>query len=262
MKHISMRTVIGIVVGLAVIGISLTFLFNRVRAQDDIAVDLTARLQQQGVPVKDVAVTGRVPFRVKITLQSTSDAEKVAPGDPIFEHAAHREVVLAQRRNDIKFDVVKIIIVNTQGTPIYWSDVPVSAGSEKMSPPSEPNDAAISEVVREELVLHGISLEDLSVSSDAESVQTLTIRLSVPDIQTANSALPQFMLDLPALLEKLNAEKGTQIAICKIDLVDAAGQLLLRYVKDLQLSQENWWQADGVTQEWFPHPPPGGPVEK
>lgn len=262
MKHISMRTVIGIVVGLAVIGISLTFLFNRAHAQDNIAVDLTARLQQQGVPVKDVAVTGRVPFRVEITLQSTSDTEKVAPSDPIFEHAAHREVVLAQRRNDIKFNVVKIIIVNVQGTPIYWSDVAVSAGSEKISPPSDLNDAATSEVVREELALHGISLEELRVSSDAESAQTLTIRLSVPDIQTANSALPQFMLDLPALLEKLNAEKRTQIVICKVDLVDAAGQPLLRYVKDLQLSQENWWQADGVTQEWFPHPPPGGPVEK
>ena len=37
--------------------------------------------------------------------------------------------------------------------------------------------------------------------------------------------------------------------------MDETGQLLLKYVLDLQLDSESWWQIDGLTQAWFPSPP-------
>ncbi|GEM_PF-2683880 len=37
--------------------------------------------------------------------------------------------------------------------------------------------------------------------------------------------------------------------------MDETGQLLLKYVLDLQLDSESWWQIDGLTQSWFPSPP-------
>lgn len=30
---------------------------------------------------------------------------------------------------------------------------------------------------------------------------------------------------------------------------------LLNYVRDIQLANETWWQADDLTKDWFPHPP-------
>ena len=40
----------------------------------------------------------------------------------------------------------------------------------------------------------------------------------------------------------------------------AQGRPLLKYARDVQLSQESWWQAEGATQSWFPHSPPPEPT--
>jgi len=255
MRRIRAPAVISIVAGLAAIGICMTFLLSQTKAQNNVVSDLIAYLTQKGVPVKNIEITSRIPFRVEVTLQSASSGQGVAPDDPSFEHIVQRGVALVEKRDNIKFDVVRVIVVNTQGVPIYWSDVPVRTVEETLFP-SKLDDVTTAGLIREQIGLYGMSLDKLEVSSDTDGTQVLTIRLSVQDIGIANSALPQFMPELRVLVEKLNAEHGTQIVICKVDIVDAEGKLLLKYVLDLQLAQENWWQADGLTLEWFPHPPP------
>jgi hypothetical protein len=27
-------------------------------------------------------------------------------------------------------------------------------------------------------------------------------------------------------------------------------------MRDLQMGRQTWWQAEGFTMDWFPHPPP------
>lgn len=255
MKRI-VRTFI-IVIGLTVaIGVSLVFVFSRANAQDDIVSDLVTRLKEQGVPVKSAEITSRIPFRVKFVLQSASESQVVAPNDPLFEHAVQREVTLAHRRNNTRFNTVKVVIVNKQGKTIYRSDVPVRTIGEEAFSPSELDDVATAELIRKEITLYGMSLEELEVSSNAHRIQTVNVDLSVPDIQTANKAIPKVMPDLGMGLKELNVERGAQIAICRVNLIDAEGHLLLKYIADLQLSQEKWWQAEALTREWFPHPHP------
>ena len=118
------------------------------------------------------------------------------------------------------------------------------------------DNTATAQVIRDQLPLHNMPLDQLDVSSNPDGAQVLTIRLSVQYVQAANNSVPQFLSDLPNLLKNLNSEAGPQIAIYKVNVFDAKAQPLLKYAYDLQLAQETWWQADGMTQDWFPHPPP------
>lgn len=79
--------------------------------------------------------------------------------------------------------------------------------------------------------------------------------MNAPDLESANKALPRLMRELPLLVNRLNGEQGASISVIKVDLKDAQGRLLLKYMYDLELETENWWQADGLSRDWFPHPP-------
>ncbi|MDP2859650.1 MAG: hypothetical protein Q8P50_16990, partial [Bacillota bacterium] len=226
--------------------------------QDDIVSDLAARLTQQGVPLKSMRVTSRAPFRLEAIIQSESAGREVAPSDPLFTHAVEREVALARRRYSVGIDWVKVVIVNAQGEAIYWSDVPAKALPDDVALPGRLADAQVAELVRSQLPPSELQLQELSVSLDSNGARVLTIRLSARGIEAANRAIPEFSPRgrLFVLVDKINAEQGARIEICRLDVVDAEGRPLLKYVRDVALAQENWWQAPGVTQDWFPHPLP------
>jgi hypothetical protein len=233
---------------------------SQVEAQEDSLTELTNKLIEQGVPVKDIQIanynaeeTNQPQLQLKVVLQSTSDEDIVTSEDPLFIHTVQREIALAQNQQEIQFDTVSITILNSLGNTIYWSDVPVRNVLPVTG--SQLDDATLTTMLLERLSLHGFSLNSLTVSSDIKGTSVLSIQLDVEDVQTANDGLPQFMFDLHRLLEELNSDH-VQIAICKLEIVDInQGQTLLKYVKDFQLAQQNWWQAETLTKEWFPHPP-------
>lgn len=255
MKQIRILFLLKVVLfGLAAIVLS-AFLYTQVQAQGDFVSEITARLAQQNVPVKNIAITTRIPFQVEVGVQSVSIGEKVTPDDPSFINIIIREAIAVRNQFNIKLDTIRITIVNVSGNPIYWSDEPLlQAISSPL--PSTMDNTAVAKLIRNQLPLHGMTLNLLDVSSNIDGVRILKIQLSAQDVQFANKSVPQFMLDLPELIKKLNSEAGLQIAIYKVDVVDAKSQPLLKYTYDLQLAQENWWQADGMSQDWFPHPPP------
>lgn len=247
------RIVLLAAIAIGTVAVSL-FISNKAIAQNDFISELTDRLRNQGVPLTNIALTSRLPFRLEIVLQSTSDSGVVAPDDPLFEHIVQREVNLAQGRYDINLDTVRINIVNTLGDSIYQSEVPVFEISNTFGA-SQLDNASTAELVSKGLPLYGMSLDNLDVSLDANGARVLTIQLSVPDLETANKSVSQFMPDLYNLVDDLNAKNNSQISIYRVTLLDSESKPLLKYVRDTQLSQQNWWQADGLTQDWFPHPP-------
>jgi len=109
-------------------------------------------------------------------------------------------------------------------------------------------------MIEEKLNLYGMSVVNADVTS-SNGIQTLILRLSTSSLEEANQVLPNFMPSLRPLIADTNAQ-GAQIAICIVELTDEKGQLLLKYLLDLQLDSETWWMVDGLTQGWFPHPPP------
>jgi hypothetical protein len=252
------KRIYGLVISLAVVATALAFVASQVNAQDDIVAELRERLARQGVPVKDVAIVSRIPFKIEITLQSASTGQFVAPDDPIYGAAAQREVAAARGRG-FKIYSLTLRIVNAQGQPITWADLPVDEALDTQPLlPSPLDDSVVAQVIREHLSLDSMSLDRLDIGRDINGAQVITITLSAKDIETANQTVPTMMWTLRTLVEQLKTERAAQIASYRVDIFDAQGQPLLKYVRDdtASESRENWWQAPGMTQDWFPHPPP------
>ena len=104
-----------------------------------------------------------------------------------------------------------------------------------------------------------MTVDELTVTTGAGSdqdVQSLsTAHLTTPNLQTANRAIPSFIGSLKSRLGKVNQESDySLVAICRLWIQDSSGSVLLDYLYDLQLGKETWGMAQGVTQDWFPHP--------
>lgn len=252
------KRVYAIILITVVLGATLTFLVSQVSAQDDIATELRANLAQQGVPVKEVSIANRIPFQIEITIQSLSTSEWVTPDDPIFGATAQREVAAAKRRG-IKIASVMIRIINVQGKTIALGDIPLNPALEAASVlPSEMDDTTLAQVIRSQVPVGNMTLDKLEVARDTNSAQVITITLLSKDIETANEAVPELMWKLTGFVDQLKTEHKAEIAGYRVNIFDADGQPLLKYVKDFLASEahENWWQAPGMTEDWFPHPPP------
>jgi len=234
------------------------------QVQSDIVPILKTLLAQKQIPVKDIKITNQSPLTVEITIQSTSNNQRVTPDDAIFSTITDQQIALA-RRHQIKIDILKVTIVNSQGQPISWSEIPVDK-SVDTSPviPSQIDNATLVNAIREQIPLNGMAIQTLDVALNEDQAQMITMTLSVPDIHVANFAVPSFMPALAGLMQRLKSERGAQIASYRVDVVDNQGQPLLKYMRYYLGSEEHegWWQADGMTQDWFPHPvPPGAPSD-
>jgi hypothetical protein len=256
------RIALIITLSLIIIVAPLALIAGQANAQNDVISEIRTRLVQKNVPVKNINIQSRTPFRLEVTIQSTSQTQLAVPNDPILEMAVHREIAAARRRG-AKIDSVKVIVVNSQGQAIFWSDLPVDKAIDTTPHLfSSVDNATVATGIRDQVPLNGMIFDRLDVTQDSDGTQVVTLKLSVPDIQTANRAIPAFMPALSGVLHNLRSGQGAQIATYTVEIIDAAGQPLLTYVNDYLPSEEreSWWQAPGLTQEWFPHPAPTAPV--
>ena len=226
--------------------------YSQAKAQGEIALYLKERLTQQNVPVVAVTIIQKFPINLQITIQSTSDGEKASPEDPINLNLVRREVILANREGYFVERFV-IVLMDNKGAQMARvehsteiADLFIGTRSSTMA------DEVLLSRLNDELNLYGMSLISLDISS-SNGIQTANVHISTPSLDIANQALPQFMPSLRSTLENINSQ-GAQIVICKLELRDESGNLLLNYILDLQLRAENWWMADNLTQDWFPHP--------
>ena len=238
---------------LALILIATIFgIYRQVRAQEEIVTYLGEKLKQQNVPFVEIVVLQKLPINLQVVIQSASDGEKATPDDPINLNLVSREIILANRQGYF-VERFAIVLLNNKGEPMARTERSTEIADIFIDTrPSSINNETASGMITNKINLYGMSLIDLDVSS-LNGLQTTTIRLSTPSVDVANQALPRFMPSLRLLLEDINA-KGSQIVNCKLELRDENGNLLLNYILDLQLRAENWWMADNLTNDWFPHP--------
>lgn len=234
----------------------LAYFVVRVSAQANIIADLTERLTAQGIPLKSIEPQSLIPLNLKITLQRIDEKDK--PLEAFYVHAVQREVSLANERGFV-VDNLTLVILSTEGDTEYWVTEPIDNISREDALPSLDNDAAAIAIAKN-LNLYGLTLDTVDVVSDNKT-QTASLLLRVQDIDTANKALPEFMPSLRLSLDDLNKNSSVRIGVFKMELFTDRGELLLRYVLDLELGQETWWMADGVTMDWFPHPLPPLPED-
>jgi hypothetical protein len=251
MKH--RKLFLGLLLLVAIVGITLR-LYTEVIAQQEVVEYLKEQLERQGIPIVDITIRHLLPLHLEITVQSMSEGEKALPNDPINLHIVRREVTLAEQQGyDIESFTLRLL--NREGKTIFWAEeTPVSPDDAPLElSPAKIDDATTKNMITERLDLYGLALTNIEVKSSA-GIQTLILMLSTPSLDEANQALPHLMPSLRPVIANINAQ-GAQIAICKIELSDEKGQILLEYLLDLQLDSETWWMVDGLTQDWFPHPP-------
>ena len=161
---------------------------------------------------------------------------------------------MAHQRYGIQPDSVNLTIVNASGATIYHAILPVREIAQVAT--STVDDTSAAKLVQAQLPMDGLHLTSVDINTDANGARVLTLHLGAQDVAAANLAIPQFMPDLFRFLDELNSVQAMQITICNVYLVDSKGELLLKYVRDIALAQENWWQADGLSQGWFTVPAP------
>jgi len=233
----------------------------RVRAQNDIISELNDRLVEQKVPVKSVVVQSRIPFQIEITIQPSA-AKGISSDETWITHLAYREASLSHRYG-LYLDAFILVFLNEKGEIIGWEQTFLYPEDPSRQPfPSDAtklNNEKTEELMMESLNFYGMTLDELNASTGAGSrddVQTLVIRLSVQDIDTANKAIPGFMGSILSQLERINAEsEASKIAILRIWVVDGTGQVLLKYIYDLEVGRHIIKVADGITADLYPQPP-------
>ena len=120
MKH---KLLLGILLVLTVAGITFG-LYTQVVAQQEVVEYLKERLERQNIPVVDITIRRLLPLRLEITVQSMSEGEKALPDDPTNLHIVRQEVTLARQQGYI-IDSFTLILLNSQGKTIFWSETPV-----------------------------------------------------------------------------------------------------------------------------------------
>lgn len=252
MKHKRWIILVGLI--LVVMGITVSLCYTKIAAQQEVVGYLKERLEKENIPVLEIKVLGTSPYlRLMIIVQNVNVEETGKAIDPIVRHSIQREVILA-RQHGYVIDSFVLVILNHQGEQIFLAEMPgYSENVPLQISPAKLDDRATRDIALKNLTLYGLSLVEARVVT-SEGIQTLTLQLSTPSLETANQSLPEFMLSLRPFIADINAQ-GAQIVICRIELRDAKGQLLLKYVLDLQLDSEIWWQIDGLTEAWFPSPP-------
>lgn len=254
MKRSTLRFGVLIFTAMAIVVVAILVVTNRVQAQGEIVSSLTDLLSKQSVPFKDVRVASPIPFTIEVAIQSSSPNATVAPEDPLFENTILHDAALLQGNDGLTIDRIKVTIINTDGATIYQSETPVRKAIAVQSPNLD--DASTAALVKADLDLTGMILDKLEITSDPTSGRLLRIQLSVANAEQATSAIQTFVPKLSNLTDRLNSQQGAQIAICQVVIFDTSQNVLFKYVRDIQLSQENWWQSPDITHNWAPGGPP------
>jgi hypothetical protein len=268
MKFKSVLIVSIIVLGLIAIGFFSIRYVMLAKAQNDLVTDLTNRLSDVGVPVKDVSLENRFPlwtesrdpFWVSITIQKIGGMDEWSSEDLWFDQLTRREVELSYQLG-YRIDGYSLRRLNSVGEEISNEKTFLSPSDPSQSPypfnPTDPDDEFVKMLVMERIKTFGLSVDAVKVGTgigSSKNVQLLTIHLSTQDRQLASQAIPHLVPAIRPMIEEINQQPGARIAIVWVQLVDSNQKIIMEYLWDLELHVERGGTIEGVTG-WFTPPP-------
>ncbi len=248
---------------LITIGILIIFITSvvviQVNAQEQSVDDIFDRLEQKGVPVLKVSTIHRLPYRIEIDLQSASQSDDLALEDNWFMQLAHREATLAYRIG-IRLASYRLNVYNAAGALIYATETylyPEDLSQNSQPARTQVDNQNAEQIVAGNLQLAGLKLDELAVTPEDSlggNGQILLIQVSGKDLADVNGSLPKFLDSFFQLLDTINAQHGTNIVLCHLRVIDAKGEVLLDYVRDLEGGSTQWTAAEGLYSDWIPKP--------
>jgi hypothetical protein len=213
-------------------------------------------LIKQGVPVGSWSVDGST---LAVTLKSASMTSVGTPDDPIHLSLVQREAFLAKSRG-IDLSNLQLKVINAQGEVLFAGDIVL----DKKLDADWSAAAALSETdtvlelgsaLTAKADLSGLSLDPIILKADS-GTRELHVSAVAFDVKSANLSTTSLMISLRRAINDMNSLRGAQIAIARVDITDAKGEPLLKWIYDVQRSAQDWWQAPGMTTDWFETPGP------
>ncbi len=230
-------------------------------AQEQTVAEISNRLEQRSVPVKKVMVVSRVPFDIEIDITSASSDRKLTITDNWNTILANREAALANRRG-MNINSYTLNLYNSKGELINSEkqflspEISAQAGSGQMV--LKLDAITTQNLIKQELNLTGLTLTTLNITNEkgiSNGGQVLEMVVTSPDLQSANRAMPMFMPTFMRTIYTFNDAHPTNIVLTHLQITDSGGNVLLDFVRDMEIGKSQWTQAAGFYQDWFPHPP-------
>ena len=262
MRKVSKRQVllaaVLVIAAIAIIAASQFGSAGAAPSGDSISLAMS-ELTKQGVPVEAWQLDGT---SLSVSLASKSTTEVGTPDDPINVSLVEREAFLAKSRG-VELSELKLDVTNANGKPLFVGtiildktvDTVDTAWAAGKALPEAETLAALQSGLAAKTDLAGLTVKQFELAA-ADDARELVIAATSPDVKTANQSTAAFMTGLYMLLENLNAGKQAQIALARVEITDESGQPLLNWIYDGQRHAQNWWQAEGMTTEWFETPGP------
>lgn len=220
-------------------------------------------LQERGVPVQSAQFTidnqFTPPFIVEFSLQSASSNDKGTPDDSIYINLIKHEIDLALGRG-LNIGAFEVTLVSTKG--IALGKVINAANSSDAIIPPETLPNAIDETVsyaflNQNMSFDSMKLINMELAQDQDGLLGLTVNLQVSDLQTANEGINGVYYSVLNTISSFNTSQSTEIAYYYINIYTSSGDVLLKYINDLETKSQNWWMADGLEEgNWYFVPPP------
>ena len=212
---------------------------------------VVARLEDRGIRVRENRLAG---FVAELTIESAGSGGAGTPDDPVNVVWVRHELTVAKAEG-MAVEEAAITVVDAGDRTLHATRQPLSVpypGS--MDDPAVNADVARN-LVRDEIgrlgLATGMDLDAVTVTDGGAGGRFLMIRLSAPDLATANRVIPGFMRGLQDVLSAADTA-GAGIHMYQVDVADFDGPLYLRFIDDwLVPSGASWWLAPGVTSEWL-----------
>lgn len=215
-----------------------------------------SRLIEQGVPVESWQLDSTT---LSVALQSESATAVGTPDDPINLSLVQREAFLAKSRG-VDLSELKIEVTTAAGKSLFDGTFVIDqvldlASSADKAMPAAETLAALDSGLAEKTDLAGLNIKQFELSDD-KGIRELRIVATATDIAAANQSTASLMTGLYVVLNNLNDGDQTQIALARVDITSESGEPLLKWIYDAQRGAQNWWQAPGMTTDWFETPGP------
>ena len=249
-------------VGVSVFLVALLSLlvFWRVKADrgQQLAARLSLTLQSEGLPLESVQVASQAPLTLEITLEYSAQDSPERKADILRDRHAVQWHCAQLNRENYQLGSHIVLIQDTSGQQLSWEqnflyprEAEDSTGQYSLSI------AEANNYLREAFMAGSSRVERFELiqeQKDSQPVNTLYIQLVEPDLETLNRELP--MTQIERLIMEVNEQKLFPVDICWLEIQGPNAETWLDYLYDYSLSAMNWWMADGVSTELFPHPAP------
>jgi len=263
-KRVSKRSKIAVIVGIVAALVTIVasqWVSAGSSDAESVMSQSMAGLTERGVPVKSWSLVGPV---LSVMLESASKTDVGTPEDPINVSLAQREAFLAKSRG-IGLGTLKLEVVNAEGKSLFLGETVLD---KELSPEwsvgkalSEADVAgAVQAAIHEKTDLSGLKLAPMTLISES-GAREIRLNAVAAGVEAANLSTAALMISLYNAINDTNTQKNGQIALAFVDITDEAGKPLLKWVYDAQRGTQDWWQAPGMTTDWFETPAPASRVK-